>query len=53
MSHHLRILTEAGLVAPRRVGQFTYFRARGEAVREHAAALGSAFVRRERPRRAP
>jgi len=52
VSHHLRILSDAGLVASRRAGQFSYFHARAETVREHARALGSAFVRRERPRRA-
>lgn len=52
VSHHVRILMDAGLVASRRVGQFTYFRALAEAVRGHARALDSAFVRRE-PRRVP
>jgi ArsR family transcriptional regulator len=52
VSHHLRILSDAGLVASRRAGQFSYFRGRAETVREHTRALGSAFVRRERPRRA-
>ncbi len=51
VSHHLRILTDAGLVASRRDGQFSYFHARAETVREHARALDSAFVRPERPRR--
>lgn len=52
VSHHLRILADAGLVASRRAGQFIYFRGRAEAVREHARALGSAFARRERRMRA-
>ncbi len=51
VSHHLRILSDAGLVASRRDGQFSYFHARAETVREHARARGSAFARRERRRR--
>lgn len=52
VSHHLRILTDAGLVASRRSGQFSFFHCRAETVREHARALDSTFVRRERRRRA-
>ncbi len=53
VSHHLKILSDAGLVASRRDGQFSYFHALSEAVKEHARALDSAFIRRERRRRAP
>lgn len=40
VSHHLRLLREAGLVTCEPVGSFTYYRLRPEAVEEFAAALG-------------
>ena len=51
VSHHLRILSDAGLVTVRREGQFSYFRPRPGAVEEHARALASAFARKEARRR--
>ncbi len=53
VSHHLRILEGARLVASRRSGQFSYFHARAETIREHERALDSTFVRPERRRRVP
>jgi ArsR family transcriptional regulator, arsenate/arsenite/antimonite-responsive transcriptional repressor len=43
VSHHLKILTDAGLVTARRAGQFTYFRIRPGALEEHGRTLLSAF----------
>ncbi len=39
VSHHLRILTEAGLVDSRRQGQFIYYRALRETLEEFNKAL--------------
>ncbi|HEY7212917.1 MAG TPA: metalloregulator ArsR/SmtB family transcription factor [Bryobacteraceae bacterium] len=39
VSHHLRILSEAGLVDSRRQGQFIYYRARPEAIDEFTSQL--------------
>jgi ArsR family transcriptional regulator len=43
VSHHLKILTEAGLITARRAGQFSYFRIRPGALEEHGRTLLSAF----------
>jgi ArsR family transcriptional regulator, arsenate/arsenite/antimonite-responsive transcriptional repressor len=43
ISHHLRILSEAGLVTSRRAGQFSYFRVRPGALRAHGRSLTRAF----------
>lgn len=43
VSHHLKILTEAGLVTARRAGQFSYYRIRPGALEEHGRALLRAF----------
>lgn len=43
VSHHLKILTDAGLVTARREGQFTYYALRKGALEGHAALLGKAF----------
>jgi len=43
VSHHLKILTDAGLVRARREGQFHYFSLRPGALGGHAAALARAF----------
>ena len=40
VSHHLRILSEAGLIACRREGQFVYSEAIPETVKEYTQALG-------------
>jgi ArsR family transcriptional regulator len=58
VSHHLRVLAEAGLVAVRRSGQFHHYRARPEALAAHGALLAATFAppslttRRPRGRRA-
>ena len=40
VSHHLKILVDAGLVTVRREGQFGWYRLRPAAVEAHAALLG-------------
>ncbi len=52
VSHHLKILTDAGLVHTRREGQFHYFSLRPGAVAALAAALARAFPERG-PAQAP
>ncbi len=39
ISHHLKILADANLIATRREGQFIYMRSRPETVRDYARAL--------------
>jgi ArsR family transcriptional regulator len=39
VSHHLRILTEAGLIDPRRQGQFIFYRALPETLRDFNKGL--------------
>jgi ArsR family transcriptional regulator len=48
VSHHLKILTEAGLLAARREGQFGYYSLRPGAVDEHVALLGKTVQARRR-----
>jgi len=43
VSHHLRVLMEAGLVDMRREGQFHFFRANREALRAYWRALCEAL----------
>jgi ArsR family transcriptional regulator len=43
VSHHLKVLASAGLVAVRKSGQFHHYRALPEALEAHAAELASAF----------
>jgi ArsR family transcriptional regulator, arsenate/arsenite/antimonite-responsive transcriptional repressor len=53
VSHHLRILTEAGLIEGRRKGQFIYNRALSGTMREYTQALcrlARPTSRRERKR---
>lgn len=40
VSHHLRTLSEAGLITCRRKGQFVYSEAIPQAVKQYAQALG-------------
>jgi ArsR family transcriptional regulator len=50
VSHHLRILADAGLVAVRRQGQFGWYSLRSTAVAQHAELLGKTLAARP-PRR--
>jgi ArsR family transcriptional regulator len=53
VSHHLKILAEAGLISVRRSGPFHYHRAVAGAVEAHGAALAAALAppsRRPRPK---
>ena len=50
VSHHLKILTGAGLVSARREGQFGYYSLRPGAVEEHVALLGKTVQARRRKR---
>ena len=51
VSHHLRILADAGLVAVRREGQFGWYSLRPAAVEDHAALLGRTLAPRRRSRK--
>ena len=53
VSHHLRVLAEAGLVSARKSGQFHYHRARPEALLAHGALLVAAFAPPPPPARRP
>lgn len=48
VSHHLKILADAGLVAVRREGQFGWYSLRSEAVTRHAELLGKTLKPRRR-----
>jgi ArsR family transcriptional regulator len=48
VSHHLKILTDAGLVEARREGQFGYYSLRAGALGDHATLLGKTFPARRR-----
>ncbi len=45
VSHHLRVLSEAGLVAAREEGHYHWYRVRREAIAAHARAVTEAFGR--------
>jgi ArsR family transcriptional regulator len=53
VSHHLKILAEAGLVSVRREGQHGWYSLRGDALGAHAALLGKTFAppRKSKPSR--
>jgi ArsR family transcriptional regulator, arsenate/arsenite/antimonite-responsive transcriptional repressor len=48
VSHHLKILVDAGLVAVRRQGQFGWYSLRAAAVAQHAALLDRTLSPRRR-----
>ena len=48
VSHHLKVLTDAGLVEARIEGQFHYFRLCPGTLRAHASSLARAFPARRR-----
>ena len=51
VSHHLKILSEAGLITCRRQGQFVYSEAVPETIREFTRALGKMTRGWKSPRR--
>jgi ArsR family transcriptional regulator len=51
VSHHLKILSEAGLIACRREGQFVYSRAVPETMEAYTRALGKIARGRKTARR--
>lgn len=51
VSHHLKILADAGLVTSRREGQFSYYRVRPGALADHGRELLRAFGKRPRAAR--
>jgi ArsR family transcriptional regulator len=51
VSHHLKILSEAGLIACRREGQFVYSEAIPETVEGYTRALAKIAGRKKSPRR--
>jgi ArsR family transcriptional regulator len=46
VSQHLKVLTDAGLVEPRRQGQFNYYRMRRDVFDEYQRTLATALVGR-------
>src|SRR5882724_2708376 len=51
VSHHLKILSEAGLVVCRREGQFVYSEAVPETIESYTRALTKITSRKKAPRR--
>lgn len=43
ISHHLKVLTNAGLVSARKQGPFHFYRVHRDALEAHGATLASAF----------
>ncbi len=54
VSHHLKVLTDAGLVSARKEGPFHYYRLHRDALAAHGATIAVAFggAARRRPGRA-
>ena len=48
VSHHLKVLVDAGLVAVRKGGAFHYYRAVPGALDAHGAVIAGTLVRRDR-----
>ncbi|TML93323.1 MAG: helix-turn-helix transcriptional regulator [Actinobacteria bacterium] len=53
VSHHLRVLREAGVVEPERCGPFTYYVLDRDTLRRLARELGELGTTPRRPRRRP
>ena len=51
VSHHLRILSEAGLIETRREGQFVHNCALAETLKKYTQTLASLFQRRKHDRK--
>jgi ArsR family transcriptional regulator len=51
VSHHLKVLAQAGLVSARRQGQFHYYRVQRDALAAHGATIADAFGGAARPAR--
>lgn len=52
VSHHLKVLSDAGLVSVRKDGAFHYYRFRAGVLAAHGAALAAAFTAPRRAARA-
>jgi len=52
ISHHLKVLTDAGLVSARKEGQFHFYRVHRDAIAAHGATIVDAFAEPRRARRA-
>ncbi len=48
VSHHLKVLTEAGLVSARKQGPFHYYRVHRDALAAHGATIARAFAAGQR-----
>ena len=44
VSHHLKVLADAGLASPRKEGPFHYYRAHRDALAAHLETLAAAFT---------
>jgi ArsR family transcriptional regulator, arsenate/arsenite/antimonite-responsive transcriptional repressor len=53
VSHHLKILSDAGLIECRRQGQFVHSRAIPKKIEEYSRALSHLFNSKRRPARRP
>lgn len=53
ISHHLKVLSEAGLIACRREGQFVYSRAIPETIATYTQALAKISHKKANRRKAP
>jgi ArsR family transcriptional regulator, arsenate/arsenite/antimonite-responsive transcriptional repressor len=51
VSHHLKVLSDAGLVSVRKDGAFHYYRFRAGVLSAHGAALADVFALPRRPAR--
>jgi len=53
ISHHLKILGDANLIESRREGQFIYFRALPQTIREYGSALNRISYKKKSRRKVP